>query len=93
MQEREENSARDGKNARENAERGREYWKRNENLKKEGQPMSRTFFLKGMGTGLAVGACLSLCFLPRRHKMSRRISRVLKLAGSALDRLGGTMGF
>ena len=55
--------------------------------------MSRMFFWKGMGAGLAAGACLSLCFLPRRHKQSRRISRLLKLAGDALDRLGAALGF
>ncbi len=55
--------------------------------------VSRTFFLKGMGAGLMLGACLSLCFVPRRHKVSRRISRLLKLAGGALDRLGATLGF
>ena len=55
--------------------------------------MSRTFFLKGMGTGLLARICLGLCCLPRRHKMSRRISRLLKLAGSALDRIGAMLGF
>ena len=55
--------------------------------------VSRTFFLKGMGAGLMLGACLSLGFLPRRHKVSRRVSRLLKLAGGALDRLGAALGF
>ena len=55
--------------------------------------MGRMMFLKGMGTGLAVSAALGLCLIPRRSKMSRRISRLLKAAGGALDGLGVTLGF
>ncbi len=55
--------------------------------------MGRMNFLKGMGAGMAVGAALGLCCMPRRSKVSRRISRLLKLAGSALDGLGATLGF
>ena len=55
--------------------------------------MGRLNFLKGMGAGMAMGAALSLCFMPRRSKVSRRVSRLLKVAGSALDGLGATLGF
>ncbi len=55
--------------------------------------MGRMNFLKGMGAGMAMGAAVSLCFMPRRSKISRRISRLLKIAGSTLDGLGGTLGF
>ena len=55
--------------------------------------MGRMDFLKAMGAGMAVGAALGLCFMPRRSKASRRISRLLKLAGNALDGLGSTLGF
>ena len=55
--------------------------------------MGRMDFLKAMGAGMAVGAALGLCFMPRRSKASRRISRLLKLAGSALNGVGATLGF
>ena len=60
---------------------------------KGGYRMGRMDFLKAMGAGMAVGAALGLCFMPRRSKASRRISRRLKLAGSALDGVGATLGF
>ncbi len=50
-------------------------------------------FLKGMGAGMAMVAALWLCLMPKRSKVSRRVSRLLKLAGSALDGLGATLGF
>jgi len=55
--------------------------------------MNRMNFLKGMGAGVALGAAVGLCFMPRRHKYSRRFSRLLKLAGTAMDGLGETLGF
>jgi hypothetical protein len=50
-------------------------------------------FLKGMGAGMAAAAAVGLCFIPRRHKLSRRISRLLKLASGALDGFGAALGF
>ena len=55
--------------------------------------MGRMDLLKGLGAGMAMGAALSLCFMPRRSKASRRISRLLKLAGNALSGVGATLGF
>ena len=55
--------------------------------------MGKRNFLTGMGAGMAMAAALGLCLMPRRSKVSRRISRLLKVAGSALDGLGATLGF
>ena len=55
--------------------------------------MGRMSFLKGMGAGMAMGAALGLCLMPRRSKVSRRVSRLLKVAGSALDGRGAPLGF
>ena len=55
--------------------------------------MANRNFLTGMGAGMAVAAALSLCLMPRRTKVSRRFSRLLKIAGGALDGLGATLGF
>ncbi len=60
---------------------------------KDGFQMGRMDFLKGVGAGMAVAAALGLCFMPRRSKTSRRISRLLKLSGSALNGIGATLGF
>ena len=55
--------------------------------------MGKTGFLKGMGAGMAMAAAVGLCIMPRRSKVSRRMSRLLKTAGSALDGLGVALGF
>ena len=55
--------------------------------------MGKLNFLKGMGAGMAMAAALGFCLMPRRSKVSRRVSRLLKIAGSALDGLGATLGF
>lgn len=54
--------------------------------------MSRTYFWKGVGAGLALGAAAGL-MIPRRSRCSRRVSRLLKLAGSAMGNIGGLLGF
>lgn len=55
--------------------------------------MGRMTFLKGMGAGMAMAAAAGLCFLPRKRKLSRRVSKMLRLASGALDGFGAALGF
>ena len=50
-------------------------------------------FLKGMGTGLLVGACLGYVMAPDRRAKKRQVGGAIKSMGRAIEELGGSVRF
>ena len=54
--------------------------------------MNNMNFLKGMGTGLMVGAALGLMLSPDKKSSRRRLGKVFRAAGDVIEDLGGAIG-
>ena len=50
-------------------------------------------FLKGMGAGLMVGACVGLTVMPPRRKGKRQLKNAVRTMGQVIEDIGGAMRF
>ena len=50
-------------------------------------------FLKGMGAGLVVGACVGLTVLPDRKARKRQVGRAVKAVGQIIEDVGAAVRF
>ena len=50
-------------------------------------------FLKGMGAGLMVGACVGLTVMPPRRKGKRQLKNAVRAMGQVIEDIGGAMRF
>lgn len=55
--------------------------------------MKNMNFLKGMGTGVMVGAALGVVLSTDKKTGRKRLSKLLRAAGDVIEDLGGTLGF
>ena len=49
-------------------------------------------FLKGMGTGLIVGACLGMVLAPEKRNYKKQMNKVLKSVKCAIEDATGVIG-
>lgn len=49
-------------------------------------------FAKGVGAGVAMGLALGMTVKPKKRRCLKSAGRLLKLAGSAVDRFGAMLG-
>ena len=50
-------------------------------------------FLKGMGTGLLVGACIGMAVAPDPKTRKRQVGSTVKAVGQAIEDLGSSIRF
>ena len=50
-------------------------------------------FLKGMGTGLLVGACIGMAVAPDPKSRKHQVSKAFKTVGQAIEDMGNSIRF
>ena len=50
-------------------------------------------YLKGMGAGLVLGACIGYAMAPNHRAKKRQVSGAIKSMGKAIEDLGGSVRF
>ena len=55
--------------------------------------MRRMKFLKGMGAGLMVGACIGMAVASDKKSCRRMMSKAVKTVSGMIDNVGDWMGF
>ncbi len=50
-------------------------------------------FLKGMGAGMMVGAALGMVITPDKRSGKKRLSKMIRTAGSVIEDLSDAIGF
>ncbi|MCD8374183.1 MAG: hypothetical protein LUC20_03670 [Oscillospiraceae bacterium] len=54
--------------------------------------MSCMNFLKGIGAGLMVGACIGMVFKPNKKHSKKMMSRAVRAVGDVIDEFAEMMG-
>ncbi len=54
--------------------------------------MSKMTFLKGMGAGLIVGACVGMCCAPDKRKGKKMATKALRTLSDLVDEFSDAMG-
>ena len=49
-------------------------------------------FLKGMGTGVMVGAALGMLVMPDKRGGKKRLSKMIRAAGDVIEDISGAIG-
>ena len=57
------------------------------------QSMKAMDFLKGMGAGLVVGACVGMTVLPDHKSRKKQIGRAVKTVGQIIEDVGAAVRF
>lgn len=54
--------------------------------------MGKMSFLKGMGAGLMVGACVGMMMAPRKKTGKKAVGRAVKAVGEVIDEISSVIG-
>ena len=63
-----------------------------QNKKAEDTKMCKMYFLKGMGVGLVVGACVGMCIAPDKRKGKKMATKALRTLSDLVDEFSEAMG-